>query len=184
MTNKACVRVVELICSAMPAHRGKLVGKVGAEYAVLLFQKFKHVSDEDFGKYCLPIIYQMNTIPSISDFLTAWKRHINTPPLYKALPRAKTESGFIEDILKNQRNLRLEDVKNNSKYKQLCEKTKEQIRAKFKDITDEQIEDNFSLLQWYIENNGVFDGRKMIIDTSQRYMQLRLGSKETDDTIH
>lgn len=184
MTNKACVRVVELICSAMPAHRGKLVGKVGAEYAVLLFQKFKHVSDEDFGKYCLPIIYKMNTIPSISDFLTAWKHHINTPSSYKALPRAKTGGGFMEDILKNQRNLRLEDIKNNSKYKQLCEKTKEQIRAKFDGITDKQIEDGYCLLQWYIDNNGVFDGRKIIVDTSQRYIQLRLGSKETDDTIY
>ena len=176
--------MVELICSAMPAHRGKLVGKVGAEYAVLLFEKFKHVSDEDFGKYCLPIIYQMNTIPSISDFLTAWKHHKNTLPAYKALPSVKRGGGFMDDILKNQRFLRLKDFKNSSEYKQSCEKTKEQIRAKFKDITDEQIEDNFSLLQWYIENNGVFDGRKMIIDTSQRYMQLRLGSKETDDTIY
>lgn len=184
MTNKACVRVVELICSAMPAHRGKLVGKVGAEYAVLLFQKFKHVSDEDFGKYCLPIIYQMNTIPSISDFLTAWKRHIDIPPVYKALPSVKRGGGFMDDILKNQRNLHLEDIKNNSKYKQSCEKTKEQIRAKFDGITDKQIEDGYCLLQWYIANNGVFDGRKIIVDTSQRHVQVRLGSKETDDTIY
>lgn len=182
MTNKACVRVVELICSVMPEKRGKLVGKVGAEYALQLYKCFQKVSDAEFAAVCLPIIYEMNTIPSISDFIHAWKRHKNAPTPFKQLPAPKIDEKKTAEIIKNLQKFCMEGFKNSREYKISREKIKERVQAKFKDILDKQIDEYKDLFEWYLSQGGVCDGREMIIRREKTgEITLALGKKVKDE---
>lgn len=181
MTNKACVRVVELICSVMPEKRGKLVGKVGAEYALQLYKCFQKVSDAEFARVCLPIIYEMNTIPSISDFIHAWKRHKNAPTPFKQLPAPKIDPGKAAGIIKNLQKFCMEGFKNSREYKISREKIKERVQAKFKDISDEQIDKYMDLFGWYISQGGKCDGREIIIRQENGEINISLGKKVKEE---
>lgn len=181
MTNSACVRVVELICSVMPEKRGKLVGKVGAEYALQLYKCFQKVSDAEFAEHCLPLIYKMNTIPSISDFLTAWKRYVNTPTPFKQLPAPKIDEEKAAGIIKNLQKYCMEGFKNTPEYKLSRDKIKERVRAKFKDISDEQIDRYMDLFGWYISQGGKCDGREIIIRQENGEINMSLGKKVKEE---
>lgn len=182
MTNKACVRVVELICSVMPEKRGKLVGKVGAEYALQLYKCFQKVSDAEFAEHCLPLIYKMNTIPSISDFLTAWKRHVNTPTPFIQLPAPEIDDKRTAEIIKNLQKQCAEGFKNTPKYKLSRDKIKERVQVKFKDISDKQIDEYRDLFGWYLSQGGICDGREMIIRREKTgEITLTLGKKVKEE---
>lgn len=182
MTNKACVRVVELICSVMPEKRGKLVGKVGAEYALQLYKCFQKVSDAEFAAVCLPIIYEMNTIPSISDFIHAWKRHKNASTPFIQLPAPEIDDKRTAEIIKNLQKRCAEGFKNTPEYKLSRDKIKERVQVKFKDISDKQIDEYKDLFEWYLSQGGVCDGREMIIRREKTgEITLALGKKVKEE---